>query len=249
VLLALKLCLVPGFIFLVSLAGRRWGASIAGWLAGLPVVAGPILWFLCLEQGPPFAANAALASLSAVFASMCYCLAYAHIAQRAPWPIALCGAFVVWAAAALSLSQLPPSAGLDLGIAILALALAPPLFPPVRALTATRTLRRTELGLRMALGALLTVVVSAAAQQVGQMWSGLLAVFPVMSTVLAVFSQATQGPQFASTLLRAMAFGMYSFAAFCFLLATTLTHLTIAGSFIVAVVGALIIQVATRRFF
>jgi len=164
---------------------------------------------------------------------MCYCLAYAHTAQHAPWPIALCSAFAVWGATALSLSQLPPSAGLDLRIAILALALAPPLFPKVHAPSA----------------ALLTVVVSTAAQRVGQMWSGRLAVSPVMSTVLAVFSQATQGPQFAATLLRAMAFGMYSFAAFCFLLAATLTHLAVDGSFLVAVAGEMLLQLATRRLF
>jgi uncharacterized membrane protein (GlpM family) len=178
---------------------------------------------------------------------MGFCLAYAHTAQRKPWPIALGSAFGVWGSAALLLSQLPPSAALDLCIAILALALAPPLFPRVPMLPPAREFRRTELGFRMALGALLTVVVSAAAQRVGQTWSGLLAVFPVMSTVLAVFSQATHGPQFASTLLRAMAFGMYSFAAFCFLLAATLTHLATAGSFMVALAGALTIQLATRR--
>ena len=51
-MLALKLLLVPCFLLLVSLAGRRWGAHVVGWLAGLPVVAGPILYFLALEQGP-----------------------------------------------------------------------------------------------------------------------------------------------------------------------------------------------------
>ncbi len=248
-MLALKLCLVPSFIFLVSLAGRRWGASIAGWLAGLPVVAGPILWFLCQEQGPEFAADAALASLSAVFASMCFCLAYAHMAQRARWPIALSTAFLVWGAAALLLSLLPGSAAVDLGIAILALVLAPPLFPAVAAVPRQREHRQAELVFRMALGALLTVLVSALAQRVGHTWSGLLAVFPIMSTVLAVFSHATQGPEFASLLLRAMAFGMYSFAAFCFLLAAALPHFGSNVSFLIAVVGALTIQLATRRLF
>jgi len=248
-LLALKLCLVPSFIFLVSLAGRRWGASIAGWLAGLPVVAGPILWFLCREQGPQFASDAALASLSAVFASMCFCLAYAHAAQRAAWPITLITAFLVWGVAALMLSRLPLSPALDLGIAILSLAIAPPLFPTLAAVPQRREFREAELAFRMGLSALLTVVVSGVAAHVGQTWSGLFAVFPIMSTVLAVFSHATQGPEFASQLLRAMAFGMYSFAAFCFLLAAALEHVGVASSFVIAVMGALTIQLATRRLF
>ncbi|RON08058.1 hypothetical protein BK659_17630 [Pseudomonas brassicacearum] len=50
--LLLKLSLIPGFLLLISLAGKRWGPSVAGWLSGLPVVVGPILFFLAVEQGP-----------------------------------------------------------------------------------------------------------------------------------------------------------------------------------------------------
>jgi hypothetical protein len=48
-LLALKLALVPGFLAALTMAGRVWGPSVAGWLAALPVVAGPIV--LLLAQG------------------------------------------------------------------------------------------------------------------------------------------------------------------------------------------------------
>ncbi|WP_156441131.1 hypothetical protein [Burkholderia sp. ABCPW 14] len=34
-MLALKLTLVPLFLLVVSMSGRWWGPSIAGWLAGL----------------------------------------------------------------------------------------------------------------------------------------------------------------------------------------------------------------------
>jgi hypothetical protein len=41
-LLRLKLLLVPSLIGLVTLAGRRWGPTIAGRLTALPVVSVPI---------------------------------------------------------------------------------------------------------------------------------------------------------------------------------------------------------------
>ncbi len=61
--LLLKLFLVPALIALVTLAGRRWGPAVAGWLSAFPVVAGPILGFIALEQGAAFAARAAIGTL------------------------------------------------------------------------------------------------------------------------------------------------------------------------------------------
>ena len=44
----LKLILVPALIAGVTLAGRRWGPAVAGWLSAFPVVAGPILLVMAL---------------------------------------------------------------------------------------------------------------------------------------------------------------------------------------------------------
>ena len=42
ILLILKLSLAPGLVGAATLAGRRWGGTVSGWLVGFPVVAGPI---------------------------------------------------------------------------------------------------------------------------------------------------------------------------------------------------------------
>ena len=80
--LALKLALVPLLIWLVTLAGRRWGPAVAGWLSAFPIVAAPILLTLALEQGAPFAAGAAEGTLAAVIATLAFCLAYAWACGR-----------------------------------------------------------------------------------------------------------------------------------------------------------------------
>lgn len=85
-MLALKLTLVPLFLLLVSMSGRWWGPSIAGWLAGLPVVAGPILLLVAVEHGPAFGAQAALLSLSAIAASEAFNFAYAWTCRQRRWP-------------------------------------------------------------------------------------------------------------------------------------------------------------------
>ncbi|CAN7387699.1 hypothetical protein [Pseudomonas sp. GL-B-26] len=221
-MLLLKLLVIPGFLLLISLAGKRWGPSVAGWLSGLPVVVGPILFFLAIEQGQVFAAQSATAALSAMFAMIAFCVTYAQVAQRAKWPWALVISLLVWATAAVVLSLIPPSLALSVIAAATALLAAPYLFPSVQPIVSGPAPKSDKLLLRMIAGALLTLAVTLLASTVGERWSGLLAVFPVLGSVMAVFSQQTRGPAFTAALLRATATGMYSFAAFCLVLALAL---------------------------
>src|SRR5206468_1618680 len=62
--LALKLVLTPALIGAVSLAGRRWGPGVSGWLVGFPLTSGPVAFFLALDQGVGFAAAAAVGSMT-----------------------------------------------------------------------------------------------------------------------------------------------------------------------------------------
>ena len=246
-MLTLKLLLVPAFLLMLSLAGRRWGPQVAGWLAGLPVVAGPILFFLAVERGVDFAAGAATLSLSAVLASVSFSLAYAHVGLRGPWPLAMLAGLAAWATAASVLAWGPMSVGMALAVSLVTLAAAPRLFPIVAMPPAGRPMGRGELLLRMLAGALLTVGVTAAAATLGPAWSGLLAVFPVLGIVLAVFSHRGQGASFAAALLRAMATGLYAFVAFCFVLALALPSWGTAWAFTAATLASLATQAATRR--
>jgi hypothetical protein len=246
--LALKLLLVPAFLLLVSLAGRRWGPSVAGWLAGLPIVAGPILFFLVVEHGIAFVSAAAAASLSAIFASVAFSLAYSHAAQRTWWAPALLLGTLAWGIGAFVLSLLPSNAFLSLLVALLTLFFAPRLFPEMEDQPGMHVVSNVELCCRMFAGAALTIAVTVVSRIVGSSWSGLFAVFPVLGIVLAVFSHRTNGSAFVATLLRAMATGLYSFAAFCFALSVTLQHIGIAPAFLVAATLAVAVQVASKRY-
>lgn len=246
-MLLLKLLLVPTFLALLSVAGKRWGPSMAGWLAGLPVVTGPILFFLAMEHGPRFASTAASAALSAVLASVAFSVAYSRSAARLSWPASLFLALLAWAGAAMCLSTLAPSAALSLAISLLTLAAAPRLFPVAGIALNTRPLTAQELFCRMFAGAALTVAVTLVASTIGDRWSGLLSVFPILGIVLAVFSHRSQGSTFAATLLRAMAKGLYSFVAFCFTLSLALPRAGIPVAFAAAVAASLAVQVATKR--
>ena len=158
-MLILKLLLIPGFLLLISLAGKRWGPSVAGWLSGLPVVVGPILFFLAVEQGEAFAAQSATAALSAMFAMIAFCICYAQVAQRAGWPWALTVSLLVWATAAWVLSLIPASLVISVIAAATALLAAPYLFPAVQPVVSGPAPKSDKLLLRMIAGALLTLAV------------------------------------------------------------------------------------------
>jgi hypothetical protein len=244
--LALKLLLVPAFLLLISLAGRRWGPAVAGWLAGLPVLTGPILFLLALEHGPAFTAAAATVSLSAVFGAVAFIVTYARVCARRSPAHSLLSGLAVWCCAALLLTWLPLSNSVSLGIALLALAVAPKLFPRLSAPILTATLPKWELPLRMLAGAAITLAVTSLAAAIGPSWSGMFAVFPVITIVLSVSSHRASGAAFAATLLRAMIWGLYSLASFCLALAVLLPQQGVTISFLAAIAAAVAVQWALK---
>ena len=241
-MLALKLLLVPSLLAVISMAGRRWGPGVAGWLAGFPSLTGPILFFLAIERGAEFTVPAAVFALSAVSAALAFGIAYAWACLRLRWFGAWLCAVLAWLAAASVLLRVPPTLAGSLAISLGAMLLAPRLFPKPRGQWGAAAVPPLELALRMAAGAGMVVAVTAIAEIVGSAWTGLLAVFPVLSTILAVFSQRANGPGFVVAMLRAMTGGFYAFLAFCISVAVLLPTEGIAVTFTVAVAAAVLVQ-------
>lgn len=242
---ALKLVLVPTFLLLVTLAARRWGAAVAGRLAGLPVVTGPVLFFVAIEQGTSFAASAATSAMTAVGAAAAFSLTYAHVCRRWHWLPSIVASHLAWLVMAFVASRLPHPVVIAVAWAVSGLTLALWLLPAVAGPAGPApSLRRGELAVRMFAGAALTIVLSRAAAAIGPAWTGLFAVFPVMGTVLAVFSHRAHGADYVVPLLRGMILGMYAATAFCLVIATMSVRLGVGGVFAGAVATAFGVQFA-----
>ena len=63
-----EVALAPLLVTLATLAGRRWGAVVAGAVTALPIVAGPILAIIAIEHGREFGDAAARSALLGVVA-------------------------------------------------------------------------------------------------------------------------------------------------------------------------------------
>lgn len=248
VILGLKLALVPALIAGVTLAGRRWGPGAAGSLSAFPVVAGPVLFFIAAEQGAPFAARASEATLSAVLTNLAFGISYAWSATRCSWAASAFLGFVSYVAAVAALNHWSPPLLISAIAVAVALAVAPHLYPkapPEPAASATSA-SRGDIWWRMAAGAILVFLLTRFSSHLGPRLSGLLAMFPVMASVLAVFSHKHSGAGFTIKLLRGMVTGYLSFSCFCLVLSLSLPNLPIALAFSLSLGCAILVQGISR---
>lgn len=245
-LLAFKLVASPLLLLAASLAARRWGDSVGGLIVGLPLTSGPISVFLALERGPAFAQQATAGSLIATVAQAAFGLAYCRWAHRG-WRAALvggCGAFVAiaWALqhSAWTQDALFPAA---VAAILLALRWSPRTAEP-------RTVPRPawwDLPARMALMIGLVVGVTSVAPGLGPQASGVLAAFPFMGLILAVWAHRSTGPGAAQDVMRGMVVGLLSFGVFFYVLSLSLPRWSLLGAYGSAVAAALLMQAGVLR--
>ena len=238
-----KLLLAPACVVAVSLAGRRWGIAVAGILGGLPVVAGPILLVLTLVHGRSFGAEAAAGTLLGLAALTLFVVVFGKAAERTgPVSSLLAGwAAFLLAVALLRLLDLPPGISLVFVAACFAGGLAS-LPAPAAAPVAAAAPPWWDLPARGSAALALVVALTAASGALGPSLSGLLAPFPIVTSVLAVFTYAHGGHAQLRVLLRNFLLGFYGFAAFCFVLASTLDSLSGPAAFSAAMAAALAVQ-------
>lgn len=242
-ILAWKLLLVPAFIGTLSLAGRRWGPSISGWLVGLPVVAGPIVFFLAVEQGTSFASGAARGTLVGLASLSAYALVYGRLSRRLDWAGSLLAGWGAFFLSTLLLARIP-APSLPLGFLAVSgtFLLVLRLLPAIDSLGDLPETPAWEIAARMAAGAALVLAITGVARSLGPRLSGLLTPFPVATTVFTVFTHRFQGGAAAVRLLRGLIAGSFTLAAFFLVLAATLDAWGIPASFGTAAASCLAVH-------
>jgi len=255
-LLLLRLLLAPALVGLASMAGRRFGPRMAGMAAALPIVAGPILLVLALQQGLAFAQAASANTLLGLLPLTAFCLAYAGLARLCAlrslarwqavilclglgWLLFLCIAWLLLPV------QLPIWACGLLGLAALLLGQA--LMPgQADALNNEESLPKQawwlELAFRMAAASAMVLGLTGLAQALGPAWSGLLAPFPVASSVVVAGCHWNQGPEALGQVLKGFMQAMLGFVAFLIIVAFGLQGLGLAWAFGLGLAASLLAQ-------
>lgn len=251
-ILAFKLVLTPAVVALATLAGRRFGRAASGWLIGLPLTSGPIVAFFAVQHGHRFAARAATGSLGGAIAEVAFCTGYATAARRTGWRGAVLAGSASFAVVALVLEALPlddrvvsvvPLAAVAAGCLLAGLALVPRQ-PPLPEASA-RLPSRWDIPARALVATAFLLALTGLATTLGPRLSGLLAVYPLFTVVLAAFAHAHEGEAEAVQVLRGLLLGLFSFVAFYALLALLLTRLGLVEAFAAALLAALGVQAAS----
>ena len=195
-LFAFKLTLVPFFILALSLAGRRWGTAVSGWLVALPVVAGPIVFFIGMEQGEAFAAGAARATIAGLASLAVYSLVYCRAALRLGWAPSLLAGWAGFFLSTYLLNRLPLTLPQSIALALSSLVAAYLLLPAVDSEASPPGTPSWEIAARMAAAVGMVLLMTALARPLGPRLAGLLVPFPVAATVLTVFTHHYQDAAF-----------------------------------------------------
>ena len=212
-------------------------------VGGLPMVAGPILLVFALSHGRAFAAGAAAGTLLGILSLLAFIVVYARLAGRVRWGASLILGWGAFFAMTGALSTITVGADPTLAAVLAAVALTLLVLPRAgdERLSAVSP-PAWDLPLRALSALVLVLVLTALAGQLGAKLSGLLAPFPVVASVLAVFTHAQHGEQDLLRIMRGFVVGLIAYALFCFALTVSLGSLGVAASFLLAAVAALATQ-------
>jgi hypothetical protein len=230
-------------IGLVSMAERKWGAGISGLLVGLPLTAGPLLFFLTLEQGKSFATKTSIADMMGLVALAAFAFVYARVSQLHGWRpslLAATGAYIVTAAVLVKLPSLPVGWAFPVACGSLLLALFS--FPRQSSLKLECNISSSrEIGLRMAMAAGLVFLLTSLARLLGPVPSGLVSIFPLYTSILAVFNHM-KSSMLALAMLKGVITGAFGAAVFFVIVASAQGRLATGLCFGSATLAAIAVQ-------
>ena len=231
---ALRLLMTPLLIAAATLAGRRWGPRLSGWLIGFPLTSAPVSILLTLQYGSEFAIRAAVGNIAGLASICAFSFAYSLVAPRRNWAVsasvaalAFFAATLIWNSAALGL--IPTSVIVVVSIAVFLLIV------PQRSIgAATTAAPRWDLPARMIIATVFVFTLTTVAPRLGAQLSGLLTPFPIFGTVLSAFAHRQQGPAAAIQLLRGMALSLFGVAGFFLVVGSLLPTLGLIPTYLLA---------------
>lgn len=237
-MLALKLALVAASILLSTFVARRFGHALGGIVAGMPMIAAPIIAVLLVDQGAAPVRAIALATLICIPGSVVHSVSVAWSSRVLPWPVCIGLGLTLFVMVGLGLTQLalPPTATIALALAAPSLGL---LASPRSAMAGGPVpVPHREIVLRLAAALSMAAAVLHGADAFPPAISGLLLAVPITGTILPCFTLPRYGARATAALMGGFVMGLHGFAAFFAVLYLSLGTLGRLASLLLALLAA-----------
>lgn len=243
----LKLILTPILIGTTTFVSRKWGATVSGWLVGLPLTSGPVVFFIALSHDRAFTLQTILGILSGGFSLVAYVLVYAWVAKKINWYMAIATSLFVFASFTYFLRNLSFEL-IPLFFAVfITIITCMKLMPKYQAVQTSPPDNKWDIPLRILLGTGFIIFVTAIAPNIGATLSGLLSTVPLFVSILTVFTHYHQGSDAAINVLRGLVYGLFAFASFYLTLGSLILNSSLAFAFGIAIVVTLLTQGLTLQ--
>jgi hypothetical protein len=241
----LKLILAPLIIGSASLAGRKWGPAVSGWIVGMPLTSGPVIFFVALSHDAAFASNAVLGVISGGLSLVAYTLTYAWVSTRFRWQIALASSLTVFAISTTLLQQVTFPLWPIFFAVVSVIALALFLMPRDDVELTDAQPGPWDIPMRILIGTSFILLLTGIAPLIGSRLTGLLKTIPLYVTILTVFAHRHQGAAAAAHVLRGLLYGLFAFAGFFLVLSLLIEKTSLGVAFGSAILTALLVQGCT----
>jgi hypothetical protein len=237
-LLILKLTIVALGLLMFGIVERLHGPRVAGWLAGFPIVGGPLLLFVTLDHGMAFGAQAALGAWFGLVPWLAFTMTYAFCSRRLNWLWCTVIGFAIWTLVALLAIQMQERSRWLEVVPLAAFVGALFVYPRAPASDEEREYIWWGLPARMIAGAALTILITQFSGAMGSRWSGIFSTFPVMGSIICISSHLQYGRHAVREAAAGMTMGLASVGAFCFVLYVLLGRLTLGPAFGLALLAS-----------
>jgi hypothetical protein len=244
-ILVLKLILAPVIIGSASLAGRKWGSAVSGWIVGLPLTSGPVAFIIALSHERAFAFDTIRGTLSGGFSLIAFTLTYTWISKRFNWMVSILASILVFASMTVILQSVTLPF-IPLFFAVLAVIfIGLWLMPKYDAVQSDVQPGRWDIPARILVGTSFILLITGIAPYIGSRLTGLLTTIPLYISILTIFAHRHQGYQSAANVLRGLILGLFSFAGFYLVLGLLIENSSLGISFGAATLATLLVQGAS----
>lgn len=225
-LLFIKITLSSAMVTGITLIAERGSPRLAGVIMGFPLGAGLALFFLGFEQGTGFAAHSALWSIPGTLSMLSFCLGYRQcstiVSGKSIFIIILCtiSGLICYFLTSLILQRFLPEetwariAVLLFFVPIYALLLGKKPPAPVSLAPPSVATKKRVLLARAGFASAIIIIVTASANTVGPVWSGLFSTFPTTILPSVLILHRKHGAILVPLLFRETTFGMLAIVVF-----------------------------------